>query len=167
MRSLLTFLAFLLVSIFVDAQVFNTIVYYDKSDKVLKTEQRQTRIQQTDSTIIISEYGKQPVTYHIDNNYGVQTKGSKDKKAYLSNGTYGYETSWYLIRDDMMTDYSLLMLRELFFGTDNGTKQLAEYLISAYHQFVTDPGTHSQHEYFWLYGSPTIFGGNINTIVYY
>ena len=169
MRRLTIIFVSVLVSLFVHAQIYNTITYFDKFDDIINTEQRKTLIVKTDSTFVIEEKGKSPTTYHILNLVEAGTSGSKDNIVNLVDNVYGYETSWCVIKDDMMNKYSEAYLNYYLEPTNDNMNVLKSFWIFAVNRIVTTQysGTYL-HEYFWLTDelNNDKLGKNINRIVY-
>ena len=167
MRKLFIVLASILVSSFVNAQIFNTVSYFDKFDDVLKTEQRKTLVEKTDSTFVIEEKGKRPTTYYILN--VVETSGSKDNIVNLVDNVYGYETSWCVVKDDLMDKYSEAYLNYFLDPSKENMSILQSFWIFAVNRIVTSQYSGIYlHEYFWLSDELNTdkLGKNINRIVY-
>jgi hypothetical protein len=119
MKKLFFTLFFGMMALFCNAQIYTAIKYLDKFDDELKSEQHKTLITKTDTTFVIEEKGKQPITYYILNVVEEGTKGSKDNIVNLIDDLYGYEEAWIVIRYDMLdkfrealNDYKLNSMKE-------------------------------------------------------
>ena len=169
MRRFFIVFASTIFSLFVNAQIFNTIKYLDKFDDVIQAEQRKTLIEKTDSTFIIEEKGKKPTVYHILNIVDAGTSGSKENIVELVDNVYGYETSWCVVKDDMMDDYSKAYLNYYLDPSKENMDILMSFWIFAVNRIVTSQYTKTFiSEHFWLSDESNNdkLGKNINRIVY-
>ena len=169
MRKVFIVLACTLISLFVNAQIFNTVTYFDKFDDVIKTEQRKTLIEKKDSTFVIEEKGKKPITYFILNLVEAGTNGSKDNIVNLVDNVYGYETSWCVVKAEMMDKYSESYVNYYLDPSEDNMKILQSFWIFAVNRVVTSQFTGTfQHEYFWLTDelNNDKLGKSVNRIVY-
>ena len=66
----------------------------DKFDDVLLERNQKTIVTKTDSTFVIEEKGKEPVTYVISEFVSDFTVGNKDNIVNLVENLYGYEEWW-------------------------------------------------------------------------
>ena len=169
MKRLFIVLLSTLALFFANAQVFNTISYYDKFDDVLKTEQRKTLIQKTDTTFVIEEKGGRATTYYILNVVEAGTMGSKDNIVNLIDNVYGYETSWCVVKYDLIDKYNKAYLNFLLDSTSDNMKILQSFWIFAVNRIVTTQYSGIfQREYFWLTDELNTdrLGKGVNRIVY-
>lgn len=169
MKKQLFALIFLLIGFSCNAQIYKSIVYYDKFDDVVKKELRKTLITKTDSTFIVEEKGKEPVVYYIMNAVSEGTKGSKDEIVNLVNNVYGYEETWCVVRSDMIENY-----REVFHNCylDNSKanwNNLMSYWLFIVHRTITTQYTGTYlDEMFWVRDelSDGKLGKDVNRIIY-
>lgn len=97
-RILFTLLLGLIGSV-CNAQIYSKIMYYDKFDDIIKTENKKTLITQTDSSFIIEEKGREAVEYRIILKHLVYSMGDKDNIRDLTGtNVYGYQDGWCVLR---------------------------------------------------------------------
>ncbi len=153
-----------------NAQLYKSIEYYDKFDDVIKTEQRKTLITKTDSsTLIIEEKGKKPVEYYILNEVPDGTRGTKDEPVNLVANLYGYETTWCMIRYELLDEYLELHTNYLLNPTKTDIEKLKHYWIFAVHRTVTTQYSGAYlDDIFWLQDddSDGKLGKDVNRIIY-
>ena len=77
----------------------------DKFDDVLLERNQKTIVTKTDSTFVIEEKGKEPVTYVISEFVSDFTVGNKDNIVNLVENLYGYEECWVVILESEFENY--------------------------------------------------------------
>lgn len=171
MRNFLLFI-FCCLTITVNAQthkIYSKINYYDKFDDVLKSEQRKTLVKKTDSTFIIEEKGKDPIVYYILNPVEEGTIGSKDNIVNLVGNVYGYETSWCVVRYDLLQEYNESYLKYVISGSDEDLLTLQHFWIFIVHRTITTQfsGTYLD-DLIWLSDeqNDNKLGKNVSRIIY-
>ena len=105
MKKIITCIILCCISLSMNAQIFNTILKYDKFDDVINSESHKTLITQTDTTFVVEEKGRKPVVYWIISKMDEFSKGDKDHVANIVNNIYGYEDTWCTIRYDERDQY--------------------------------------------------------------
>ena len=123
----------------------------------------------TDSTFVIEEKGKQPIIYRILNVVDAGTCGSKDNIVNLVDDVYGYETSWCLVKEDMIGKYSEAYFNYVVTPSNDNMNILKSFWIFAVNRVITTQYTGSfLGECFWLKDelNNDRLGKNINRIVY-
>lgn len=168
MKKVITTLFFFrLFTLVTNAQIYTSVAYYDKFDDVIKKEQWKTLIKETDSTFIIEEKGKKPVVYYILNL--VSTQGSKDNIENLVDGVYGYQTTWCLVKYDMMDKYEEINSSMNEENTKEVLDKLSHFWIFATNRTITTQYTGSFiSELFWLQDelNENKLGNGVNRIIY-
>ena len=146
MKKITFTILFGLIALISNAQIYNTIKYYDKFDDVIKTEKVKTLITETDSTWIFETKGRTPKVYYYLNywfNYlGIDDVyiGNKNKPENLVNNVYGCE------RRFVVSDVPVNKLLEI--GKENSINHmfiLVHRVISRY-EYVFEYDT----EYHWI-----------------
>lgn len=170
MKKILLTLAFALTGIVCNAQLYKSIKYYDKFDDEVKVEQRKTLITKTDSsTFVIEEKGRQPVEYYILNIVQEGTKGSKEEPVNLVANVYGYQTTWCVVRGDMLNAYLEANGNYYQNPTQENLKKVQPFWLFIVHRTITTQYTGSYlDELFWVQDedSSGILGKDVNRIIY-
>lgn len=169
MKRLLFISLMAFVGLFCNAQIYSSIQYFDKFDDVIKKEQRKAIISISDSTIVVEEKGKKPITYNILNPVESGTVGSKDEVVNLVDDIYGYQSTWCVVRQDMMDKYNKAYIDFFKDSTEENLKKIQPFWIFAVHRTITTQYTHSfVNEIFWLQDEMNNdkLGKGINRIIY-
>ena len=90
------------IALSANAQIFTHKRVLDKFDDVISDRDQMTLIQKTDSTFIVEEKGKNPVTYVIESFAQYNSMGDKDNIVNLVDDVYGYQECWCVI---LSSDY--------------------------------------------------------------
>ena len=169
MKRVFIFFVLCFSALSVIAQVYNSIVIYDKFDDVIKSETRKTLITRTDSTFIIEEKGKQPTVYFILTDAPYNTFGDKDNIVNLGGDVYGYQVSWCVIKNED---------KEVFFNEMKNAldgelpkEQLQKYFLFAVHRFISKlrSSFYYESELFWIENETpedNKLGKDVNRIIY-
>ena len=109
----------------------------DKFNDVISNKEQKTIVSKTDSTFVIEEKGKEPVTYRILNYSEDNSKGDKDNIVNLIDNVYGYQECWAVILESdaqgYFTEYTSLILE-----TDKEKRQKGiEKLIERFCYYIT------------------------------
>ena len=109
----------------------------DKFDDVLLERDQKTIVSKTDSTFVIEEKEKEPVTYRILHYAEYNSKGDKDNIVNLVDNVYGYQECWAVILESdaqgYFTEYTSLILE-----TDKEKRQKGiEKLIERFCYYIT------------------------------
>ena len=109
----------------------------DKFNDILLDRDQKTIVTKTDSTFVIEEKGKEPVTYRILNYAEYNSKGDKDNIVNLVDNVYGYQECWAVILESdaqgYFTEYTSLILE-----TDKEKRQKGiEKLIERFCYYIT------------------------------
>lgn len=169
MKKYLFILFFVFMGFSCNAQIYKSISYYDKFDDEVKVETRKTLITKTDSTFVIEEKGKQPVVYYILNELAAGTRGSKDEIVNLVNNVYGYEKTWCVVREDMLTKF--LEAQHDFFidNSEENKNKMGRFWLFIIHRTITTQfaGTYLD-DLFWVEDelSDGKLGKDVNRIIY-
>ena len=112
-------------------------IVMDKFNDILLDRDQKTIVTKTDSTFVIEEKGKEPVTYRILNYAEVNSKGDKDNIVNLVDNVYGYQECWAVILESdaqgYFTEYTSLILE-----TDKEKRQKGiEKLIERFCYYIT------------------------------
>lgn len=154
---------------FCNAQIYTTIKYLDKFDDELKSEQHKTLITKTDTTFVIEEKGKQPITYYILNVVEEGTKGSKDEVVNLVSNLYGYEETWCVVRYEKLKDYREAFNNYRLNSTEENTEKLLRMWLFVVHRTITTQYSATYlNDMFWLQdeSDDEKLGKNIKRIIY-
>ena len=167
MKKFLFLILTVLVTVAADAQIFTHKMIKDKFDDVVSECDIKTIITKNDTTFIIEEKGKEPVTYKIL--FEHESMGSKDNIVQLVGNVYGYEESWGAILEkdfkDHLLDISALSNQE----DDSKRNDLISKLIEDYHYIITHRvattkyGTKLLGEFYWIQKA-SFNGSNERTI---
>jgi hypothetical protein len=169
MKKYLILFVFLLVGLTCNARIYNSIIYYDKFDDEVKSEKRKTLVIQTDSTFVVEEKGKSPVTYVILNPVSDETKGSKDEIVNLFDNVYGYEETWCVVRSDMFEKYDETYLNCFLNNSKENWDKLKPFFLFIVHRTITTQITGTfLKDIFWIQDdlSNGKLGKNVNRIIY-
>ena len=102
----------------------------DKFDDVLLERDQKTIVSKTDSTFVIEEKGRKPVTYRILNYVDFNSKGDKDNIVNLVDNVYGYQECWTVILESdaqgYFTEYTRLVLETDKEKLQKGIEKLIE-----------------------------------------
>ena len=128
----------------------------DKFDDVLLERDQKTIVSKTDSTFVIEEKGRKPVTYRILNYVDFNSKGDKDNIVNLVDNVYGYQECWAVILESdaqgYFTEYTSLILETDKEKLQKGIEKLIEkfcYYITR--RVVTTQYTnHILGQYIWI-----------------
>ncbi|MBR6445265.1 MAG: hypothetical protein IKT22_05825 [Prevotella sp.] len=167
MKKFLLTLLFGLIGSTCNAQIYTKIKHFDKFDDALKIENRKTLITKTDSTFIIEEKGKQPVVYYILNE--LRRQGSKDDVVNLVDNVYGYETTWCVVKYDLLEKYLEAKKNYFIDNSEENFKKCSQFWIFAVHRTVTTQFTRTyEGEYFWLHDelNEGKLGKDVSRIIY-
>ena len=151
MKKFLILILTALVTVAADAQIFTHKMIKDKFDDVVSECDIKTIITKNDTTFIIEEKGKEPVTYKIL--FEHESMGSKDNIVQLVGNVYGYEKSWGVILEKDFKDYQSAFSNE---EDDSKRGDLIRKLNEKYyyvitHRVVTDKyGIHFLYEFYWI-----------------
>ena len=170
MKKHLFSLIFVLAGISCNAQIYNSIKYFDKFDDVVKTIERKTLVIKTDSTFIVEEKGKEPVVYYKLNTISDGTKGSKDEVVNLINNVYGYQETWCVVRYDMLEKYREAHHNYFLEDSNENMEKLQKFWLFIVHRTITTQFTGSYlDEVFWVQDelSDGKLGKDVNRIIYF
>ena len=155
MKKILLLLLLFIVPFAANAQsyILTKKTVLDKFDDVLLERDQKTIVSKTDSTFVIEEKGRKPVTYRILNYADFNSMGDKDNIVNLVDNVYGYQECWAVILESDVpgynTEYASLIFEPDKEKRQKGIEKLIErfyyYII---HRVVTTQFTHhilSQH----------------------
>lgn len=135
-------LIFALISLSVNAQIYNHKTIYDKFDDTILDKNQKTLVTRTDSSFVIEEKGSKPVCYRIINYADYNSMGSKDEIVNLVDNVYGYQECWHVVLEKDYVSY-YIGLSECVLETDEKkrtgmiTKLLDKYSYYITHRVVT------------------------------
>lgn len=164
-----------LIPFFGYGQIYSSTIYLDKYDDLVSEKNEKTLIEKTDSTFIIDTKGKTPKVYFILAKY--DSVGDKDNIVNLIDDIYGYQESWYVIRNEDKDDY-IKTCTEWYNKNADKIKsgeetsdlpdEITKYWLFVVHRVVTTQYTYTyESEYFWIQDeASTKLGKNINRIIY-
>ena len=102
----------------------------DKFDDVLLERDQKTIVSKTDSTFVIEEKGRKPVTYRILNYADFNSMGDKENIVNLVDNVYGYQECWAVILESdaqgYFTEYTSLILETDKEKLQKGIEKLIE-----------------------------------------
>ena len=109
----------------------------DKFNDILLDRDQKTIVTKTDSTFVIEEKGKEPVTYRILNYAEYNSKGDKDNIVNLVDNVYGYQECWAVILESDVIEYDT-EYASLIFEPDKEKRQKGiEKLIERFCYYIT------------------------------
>ena len=119
----------------------------DKFDDVLLERDQKTIVTKTDSTFVIEEKGRKPVTYRILNYSEDNSKGDKDNIVNLIDNVYGYQECWAVILESDVPGYNMEHTSLIFEPDKEKRNKGIEKLIERFyyciiHRVVTTQYTH-------------------------
>lgn len=169
MKKLFFTLLFGMMALFCNAQIYTAIKYLDKFDDELKSEQHKTLITKTDTTFVIEEKGKHPVTYYILNVLEEGNHGSKDEIVNLVGNVYGYEETWCVVQYDKLGYYREVFNNCRLDPTEENMKKLLQPCLFLVHRTITTQYTATYlNDMYWLQDDlcDDKLGKNIKRIIY-
>ena len=169
MRRLIFLLFFSFCALCGYAQLYTKIEHFDKFDDVIKEETRKTLITKTDTSFVIEEKGREPVTYYIVNKSSTDIQGSKDDIVNLVANVYGYQTKRMVVRSDLIGKYRDAFAKYLQNPSDENLMLVASFVNYATHRTITTQYTGTyQTELFWLEDDPdnSKLGKGVSRIIY-
>ncbi len=138
------------------AQLFDHKKVLDKFDDVISDKRQKTWFSLTDSTIVIEEKGKKPVTYIIQNYADYNSMGSKTNPVNLIQRVYGYQDCWCVVHIDEIEKYTKAYLACLFEEDKEKRNEMIDKMVDKYcwfitHRVITNQYTKEyENEYFWI-----------------
>ena len=109
----------------------------DKFDDIISNREQKTIVTKTDSTFVIEEKGRKPVTYRILNYVDFNSKGDKDNIVNLVDNVYGYQECWAVILESDVPGYNT-EYASLIFEPDKEKRQKGiEKLIERFCYYIT------------------------------
>ena len=147
--------------------IYQVIYYFDKFDDVLKVDNRKTLITITDSTFVIEEKGKEPIIYYILDI--VSSTGSQDNIVNLTGNVYGYQKTWCVISQNMLSKYYQSYENCIIDMSEANIEAMTKFWIFATVRTITTRYTGEYiNEFFWLMDeiNDDKLGKNVNRIVY-
>lgn len=147
-RIILLFL--MVIALSANAQIFTHKRVLDKFDDVILDKDQKTLIEKTDSTFIVEEKGKEPVTYVILNFAEYNSMGDKDNIVNLVENVYGYQECWSVILASDAEEYFKVYL-SCIAETDE-TKRLKdiEKMVDKYCYYITRRVVTTQYTHQYL-----------------
>ena len=109
----------------------------DKFDDVLLERNQKTIVTKTDSTFVIEEKGKEPVTYRILNYAEYNSKGDKDNIVNLVDNVYGYQECWAVILESDVIEYDTEYASLIFEPDKEKRNKGIEKLVERFYYYIT------------------------------
>ena len=109
----------------------------DKFDDVLLDRDQKTIVTKSDSTFVIEEKGKEPVTYRILNYAEYNSKGDKDNIVNLVDNVYGYQECWAVILESDVPEYNTEYASLIFEPDKEKRNKGIEKLIERFYYYIT------------------------------
>ena len=112
-------------------------IVMDKFNDILLDRDQKTIVTKTDSTFVIEEKGRKPVTYRILNYADFNSMGDKDNIVNLVDNVYGYQECWAVILESDVPGYNT-EYASLIFEPDKEKRQKGiEKLIERFCYYIT------------------------------
>ena len=112
-------------------------IVMDKFNDILLDRDQKSIVTKTDSTFVIEEKGRKPVTYRILNYVDFNSKGDKDNIVNLVDNVYGYQECWAVILESDVPGYNT-EYASLIFEPDKEKRQKGiEKLIERFCYYIT------------------------------
>ena len=108
----------------------------DKFDDVFLERDQKTIVTKTDSTFVIEEKGKEPVTYRILNYAEYNSKGDKDNIVNLVDNVYGYQECWAVILESDVPEYNTEYTSLIFESDKEKRNKDIEKLIERFYYYI-------------------------------
>ena len=109
----------------------------DKFDDVLLERDQKTIVTKTDSTFVIEEKGRKPVTYRILNYAEYNSKGDKDNIVNLVDNVYGYQECWAVILESDVIEYDTEYASLIFEPDKEKRNKRIEKLVERFCYYIT------------------------------
>ena len=109
----------------------------DKFDDVLLERDQKTIVSKTDSTFVIEEKGRKPVTYRILNYADFNSMGDKDNIVNLVDNVYGYQECWAVILESDVIEYDTEYASLIFEPDKEKRNKGIEKLIERFCYYIT------------------------------
>ena len=109
----------------------------DKFNDILLDRDQKTIVTKTDSTFVIEEKGKEPVTYRILNYAEVNSKGDKDNIVNLVDNVYGYQECWAVILESDVIEYDTEYASLIFEPDKEKRNKGIEKLVERFYYYIT------------------------------
>ena len=109
----------------------------DKFDDVLLERDQKTIVSKTDSTFVIEEKGRKPVTYRILNYADFNSMGDKDNIVNLVDNVYGYQECWAVILESDVPGYNMEHTSLIFEPDKEKRNKGIEKLIERFCYYIT------------------------------
>lgn len=153
-----------------NAQIYSRIMYCDKFDDVVKSENVKTLITQTDSTFIIEVKGREPVEYWISSKIKEASKGDKENIVDLTEkNVYGYEECWAVFEKKDKDKY-LYQLDNIISNKEEALEIFTKKSLYIIHRTISRYSYKYEYEndYFWIqdYSNDNRLGNGVFRIIY-
>lgn len=125
------------ITLSANAQIFTHKRVLDKFDDVITDRDQKTIIEQTDSTFIIEEKGKDPVMYVIENLVQQNSMGDKDNIVNLVENVYGYQECWCVILASDALNYQNDYLNCILEKDETKRMKDIEKMVDKYCYYIT------------------------------
>ena len=125
------------IALSANAQIFTQKRVLDKFDDVISDRDQKTIIEKTDSTFIIEEKGKDPVTYVIESFAQYNSKGDKDNIVNLVENVYGYQECWCVILASDALNYQNEYLNCILEKDETKRMKDIEKMVDKYCYYIT------------------------------
>ena len=139
----------------------------DKFDDVLLERDQKTIVSKTDSTFVIEEKGRKPVTYRILNYADFNSMGDKDNIVNLVDNVYGYQECWAVILESDVIEYDTEYASLIFEPDKEKRNKGIEKLLERFCYFITRRVVTTQYAHHILGQQICIQKGDNNGITIY
>ena len=109
----------------------------DKFNDVISNKEQKTIVSKTDSTFVIEEKGKEPVTYRILHYAEYNSKGDKDNIVNLVDNVYGYQECWAVILESDVPEYNTEYASLIFEPDKEKLNKRLEKLVERFCYYIT------------------------------
>ena len=142
-------------------------IVMDKFNDILLDRDQKSIVTKTDSTFVIEEKGRKPVTYRILNYSEVNSKGDKDNIVNLIDNVYGYQECWAVILESDVIEYDTEYASLIFEPDKEKRNKGIEKLLERFCYFITRRVVTTQYAHHILGQQICIQKGDNNGITIY
>ena len=142
-------------------------IVMDKFNDILLDRDQKSIVTKTDSTFVIEEKGRKPVTYRILNYSEVNSKGDKDNIVNLIDNVYGYQECWAVILESDVPGYNTEYASLIFEPDKEKRNKGIEKLLERFCYFITRRVVTTQYAHHILGQQICIQKGDNNGITIY
>lgn len=138
------------IALCANAQIFTHKRVLDKFDDVITDIDQKTLIEKTDSTFIVEEKGKEPVTFVIESFAQYNSMGDKDNIVNLVDNVYGYQECWCVILASEYEEYFKVYLSCIAEADETKRMKDIEKMVDKYCYYITRRVVTTQYTHQYL-----------------